>query len=367
MEKKCSVCKSSVGMAKVLYNTKDAALTKAALIKQNKGIELVVYPCPINKGWHLSSELEHNEFSNIGKFIKRYDENKFRLLFFNFEFYVPNQDRNIQGIRANPYKRGHFLIGGTFISFYPFTEQRKTEINKHWIWDYEDENMLLKAVLNDIASFTDEKNAKETIKNTLICGDKISRLDIPYLYGRCIKNNIDIDENLFYFLNRFEIIDLNSVVIPFIKYNGKPLFPVSKEMISHLFLNKICCNEMKTLIWDYYDNKNYQAIMEHNEEETIDNLNIYKALVEYDGIKNIRKKYLKDTFESIIEFIKNDQDKNIVMENFHLDNSKKYYLLNNISIDEPQDMFSNLKLIEKIRKITNESYDELNKNKPTGI
>lgn len=364
MIKKCNICKSSLGKAKVLYDTKEAALNKSTIIKQNKGVELVVYPCPVNKGWHLSSELDHDEFSNIGKITRRYDDNKFRVLFFDLEFYVPSQDRNIQGIRANPYKNGHFLIGGTFVSFYPFLEQEKIEIYKRWIWDYENENKLLEAILNDIIPFTDEKKSKETIKNTLICGDKISRLDIPYLFGRCIKNNIDIDENMYYFLNRFDVIELNSAIIPFIKNNGKPLFPISKEMISHLFLNKICCNEMKTLVWDYYDSKNYQAIMQHNEEETIDSLNVYKVLVKYDNAKYIRKKYLKDTFEERLEYIINEHDKNIILENFHLDNSKKYYLLNDISIDDQKDIFNNFKLKDEIKRIMDESYNLYNKNNP---
>jgi len=366
MVKKC-ICKSSAGKAKILYDTREIAQNKAAVIKRNKGIELSIYPCPVNKGWHLSSELEHNGFSNIGSFSRRYDVNKFRVLFFDLEFYVPNQDRNIQGIKANPYKNGHFLIGGTFISFYPFIDQEKTEICKHWIWDYDDEKMLLKAILNDIVFFEDEKKSKETVKNTLICGDKISSLDIPYLYGRCLKNNIDTDKNLFYILNRFDIIELNSIVIPFIKYNEKPLFPVSKEMTSHLLLNKIGCNEMKTLVWNYYDNKNYQAIMDHSEEEVIDNLNIYKALVKYNNSKYIRKKYLKDTFEKRLEYIENEQDKKMIIDNFHLDNSREYYLLNDISIDELENIFSNLKVKEEIKRIMDGAYDLLNKDKPNGI
>jgi len=364
---KCNICKSSLGKAKVLYDTKEAATNKSAIIKQSKGIELVVYPCPVNKGWHLSSELEHDEFSNIGKITRRYDENIFRVLFFDLEFYVPEPDRNIQGIRANPYKNGHFLIGGTFVSFFPFIEQGKIEVNKYWIWDYENENELLKIILNDITSLKDEKRAKEKIKNTLICGDKISRLDIPYLYGRCLKNNIATDDNLFYLLNRFDIIDLDSIVVPFIKNNGKPLFPISKEMISHLFLNKICCNEMKTLVWDYYDKKNYQAIIDHNEEETIDNLNIYKVLVNYDKAKYIRKKYLKNTFEERLNFIEEANDKNIVLENFHLDNSNEYYVLNDINFDETKNIFTNLKLMNEIKRIMDEAYELLNKSKPNGI
>jgi hypothetical protein len=367
MVNKCRICKSSKGKQKILYDSKENALNKAALIKQQKGVELVVYPCPISKGWHLSSELEHDEFENIGNINRRYNENIFRVLFFDLEFYVPKEDRNIQGIRANPYKNGHFILGGTFASYYPFIEQGKIEINKHWIWDYENnEEKLLKAILNNIVTFSDEKKAKEIIKNTVICGDKISRLDIPYLFGRCLKNNIDTDSNLFYFLNRFDIIELNNIIIPFLKNNGKPLFPVPKEMISHLFLNKICCNEMKTLVWDYYDNKNYQTIMEHNEEETIDNLNIYKTLIKIDNSKYIRKKYLKDTFEERLKYINNVYDKNIILENFHLNRSEEYYLLNDITFDEPKNIFFNIKLKEEIKRIMEEAYFLTNKNKPNG-
>ena len=339
-----------MGNKKILYETETLALKEATEYAEKYNMEFKVYPCPVNKGWHLSTKLNFNKFVEVKRF-RRYDKTKMRVLFFDLEFYVPENDRNIKGIRANPYKDGHFLIGGTFIFFNPLSEDENAiDIFRHWIWDYENEKTMIKAILENIIHSIDEKEIRNLLENTVICGNGISTLDIPYLFGRCQKCNINLDANLYYWLNGFKIVDLQNVVIPFFKYDDSLLYPISKEEMNNLFLNKLGKNEMKKLIWDYYDENEYNSIMKNNEDEVLYNLEIYKMIIKYDNtIRIIRKKYLKDTFEKLIGFIGDEDDKNLVLDNYYINNSNTYYLLNNINIDsDPNYILNNMALLNRL-------------------
>lgn len=72
-------------------------------------------------------------------FKRKFNDEDAIILFFDFEFYVPNNDRMNKGFKSNPYKNGHFLIGGTFICYYPLLENNEIDIKKFWIWNYNDE------------------------------------------------------------------------------------------------------------------------------------------------------------------------------------------------------------------------------------
>ncbi|MDD2599973.1 MAG: hypothetical protein PHO37_12225 [Kiritimatiellae bacterium] len=50
----CNICTDSTGHAKELYQTQKAAQQRAKIIRKEKGVQLVVYQCPYNNGWHLT-------------------------------------------------------------------------------------------------------------------------------------------------------------------------------------------------------------------------------------------------------------------------------------------------------------------------
>jgi hypothetical protein len=235
-------------------------------------------------------------------------------------------------------------------------------------WDYENENTMIKAILENIIPSTDEKEIKNLLKNIIICGNGISTLDIPYLFGRCQKCNIDLEANLYYWLNGFKIVDLQNVVIPFFRYDDSLLYPITKEEMNNLFLNKLGKNEMKKLIWDYYDEGEYNFIIKNNLDEVLYNLEIYKVIIKYDETKRIiRKKYLKDTFEKLLGYIENEDDKNLVLDNYHLNNSNTYYLLNNIDIDNDLNyILNNMALLNRLITIMEIAYALSVKEKTNG-
>lgn len=47
-------CLDSNNKQKQLYETKESAQRRADIIKKEKRVELYVYPCPSNKGFHLT-------------------------------------------------------------------------------------------------------------------------------------------------------------------------------------------------------------------------------------------------------------------------------------------------------------------------
>ena len=53
---KCNKCTGSDGRRKALYDTEVTADNRASILLNEKGIDLKVYKCPYNHGWHLSRE-----------------------------------------------------------------------------------------------------------------------------------------------------------------------------------------------------------------------------------------------------------------------------------------------------------------------
>ncbi|MDR3303269.1 MAG: hypothetical protein LBS86_02540 [Treponema sp.] len=50
----CQYCLDSKGKPKQLYETEEAAEQRAAILEDEQGIVLKVYPCPHQHGWHLT-------------------------------------------------------------------------------------------------------------------------------------------------------------------------------------------------------------------------------------------------------------------------------------------------------------------------
>ena len=148
-----------------------------------------------------------------------------QIVFFDLEFYVPEIDRSDEvGLQANPYKVGHFLIGGSFYRYYPLLEDtKKNKFTDFWIWNYKTE----KEMLNDILKLFEncwKKIRKDPKQAELyVCGIGISRVDISYLFARCHFYRLRKDEELFSIFNNLRILELEAIVIPYFKNKGKIL------------------------------------------------------------------------------------------------------------------------------------------------
>ena len=50
----CNLCTDAFGHSKALYPTQETAKQRAKIIRKEKGVQLSVYQCPYNNGWHLT-------------------------------------------------------------------------------------------------------------------------------------------------------------------------------------------------------------------------------------------------------------------------------------------------------------------------
>jgi len=50
----CNLCTDAFGHSKELYQTRETAQQRAKIIRKEKGVQLSVYQCPYNTGWHLT-------------------------------------------------------------------------------------------------------------------------------------------------------------------------------------------------------------------------------------------------------------------------------------------------------------------------
>ena len=147
----------------------------------------------LTRHWRGLSEEKMN------KDIVQYYPEKTQIIFFDLEFYVPKQDRiGCLGLKANPYRDNHFLIGGTFLRDFPLLENKKNNKKRQfWIWDFENsEKKMLENLLNFINESWNIIKKKDNQAELFFSGIGISRVDIQYLFARCHKYNLCSDEVL---------------------------------------------------------------------------------------------------------------------------------------------------------------------------
>lgn len=226
---------------------------------------------------------------------------------------------------------------------------------------------MLLEILNYIKTFWYKLANSEYKQELIVCGIGIGRVDIPYLIGRCHQNNIDSDENLFYYINRLRIIDLENVTILLYKCKRDFLYTKSTDEINELLLKSSEQRKSGTLIWDYYDKNKFNRIIERNEKEVFDQLEVYKIILKYIKSKYIRKSYLINTFHEIYNQINNEYEKRMVTENYLLNNSNSHYILREIDSDNRNRFSDHIDLKLKIMEIMGRAYNILQRNKSNGI
>jgi hypothetical protein len=126
------------------------------------------------------------------KHIIKFRKNQTIVIFFDLEFYVPKNDRTDNfAFQANPYKTSDFIIGGTFLRYYPLNEKKNIEEKNYWIWNYDNEKLMLTEIINLFKESWDIVSKKDDQSELTVCGIGISRIDLSYLFGRCLINNVE--------------------------------------------------------------------------------------------------------------------------------------------------------------------------------
>jgi hypothetical protein len=209
-----------------------------------------------------------------------FDPELTEMIFFDLEFYIPEQDRNRPGasLLANPGRTGHHLLGGVFSRFWPLKDKiSELSFDHFWFWDYKNEKQLLKVIFDYFKESWDSIRDKEPRHADLIlCGIGISRFDLPILYIRSLIKKIDTNENIFELYFKTKPVDLSNVTIPFFN-REKVMYPkTANQILTRFSLEKNLASSMN--VWEKFDNKDYEWIQQRTENEVKNSIKLYTIL-----------------------------------------------------------------------------------------
>jgi hypothetical protein len=195
----------------------------------------------------------------------RFDRNATQVVFFDLEYYVPPKFRNGKtGLTANPYREG-FLIGGVFQRYFPLkkTFDRRREF---WIWDY---NGNKKELHKDIYEYFKDcwniyfRKNDPKLTEPIVVGFGVSRFDVPILFAKSLMHKMDKPSKLYDTFFNLRILDLSNVCAPFVKDHPLILAPVSQNRaVANLIDNRLEPKVSRSIIWELYDNKEFEKIAE---------------------------------------------------------------------------------------------------------
>lgn len=277
----------------------------------------------------------------MNKSIVQYYPEKTQILFFDLEFYVPENDREGRlGLKANPYKNGHFLIGGTFLRYFPLLNHEKNNIKKEfWIWNYNNsEKEMLKNILKFVEDSWNIIKRKDNQAELFFSGIGISRVDIQYLFARCHKFNLRSDEILFDLFYKSRFLDLETIVIPYFKNKDNMMKTKStKEILSKFKIERE--RGASANIWEQYDKKDFAAIQERNINEVSDLPVMYKKILNLIHFSGIINKYSSETFEKKLNALIDSDDYEFYKQCYVKESDDWYYLNKELTDEQKEKVY----------------------------
>ena len=210
------------------------------------------------------------------------------MLFFDLEFYVPKEERNLQGNKGESRREGplanpaHFILGGHFI-LKSLTSKDIENEKSFWLWNYKDEKELLIDIMKYFESeFNRQQNNHDNIlqkrvQDIVTCGIGISRVDLPCLYIKSNQYQIAPKQKLFEIFLKTKCIELSNIAA-FLFPKEPILYPKTANEITKKLFPKSKYKPSGKIVWDYYDNGDLNAISQRCEQEVKDIVKIYKKL-----------------------------------------------------------------------------------------
>ena len=269
----------------------------------------------------------------------QYYPEKTQIIFFDLEFYAPKEDREGRmGLKANPYRKDHFLIGGTFHRHFPLRETYKFDsIKEFWIWNYKDEKEMMKEIIDFIEESWELIYKKDNQAELFYAGIGISRVDIQYLFARAKILGIRTEDKLFDIFYKGRFLDFESIVIPYFKNKDNMM----KTKTTKDILNKFNIERERgpsVSVWDYYDAKEFEKIRERNVNEVSDLPKMYKAIISRIHSDSIVKKYSPNGYAKQIENF-NTMEKSLFDSFYDKDDEDCYILKNDLSDDNKETLY----------------------------
>lgn len=263
----------------------------------------------------------------------QYYREKTQIIFFDLEFYVPKEDREGRmGLKANPYRTGHFLIGGTLHRYFPLVHKRNHDsIKEFWIWNYKNEAEMMK----DIIAFIEESWSiiykKDNQAELFYSGIGISRVDIQYLFAKAKLLGIKTEEELFNLFYKGRFLDFETIVIPYFKNKDNMMkTKTTKDMLSKFKIERERGPSIS--VWDQYDAGEYEKIRERNVNEVSDLPVIYQAILTRIHSDSIVKKYSINGYTKRVENF-NAMEKSL-FDSFYDKDEEGCFVLKNDLTDE---------------------------------
>lgn len=270
----------------------------------------------------------------------QYYPEKTQIIFFDLEFYVPKVDREGRmGLKANPYKSGHFLIGGTLHRYFPLVNKRNHDsIKEFWIWNY---NNNEEEMIKDIISFIEESwniiYKKDNQAELFYAGIGISRVDIQYLFAKAKQYRIKSEEELFNLFYKGRFLDFETIVIPYFKNKDNMM----KTKTTQDIINKFKIKRERgpsASVWDQYDSQEYDKIRERNVNEVSDLPVMYKAILARIHSDSIVKKYSLNGYTKRVENF-TAMEKSVFDSFYDKDEEGCFVLKNNLSDENKETLY----------------------------
>lgn len=209
----------------------------------------------------------------------KYTTERTQVIFFDLEFYVPENDQDKYIFSANPFRENHLLLGGTFLNWKPLQKNKNQKIDVFWLWKYNnDEKQLLDAIVSQIERAWELILAEKGQAELCLCGIGISRVDIGYLYSKALIYKIRPEDKLFMMFHNIRIIELENVVIPYFSHEKGMLIGKNTSQILKRF-DIQSKHTSGSNVWELYEKKSYEKIEQRNLKEVNDCFAIYQKLV----------------------------------------------------------------------------------------
>ena len=147
-----------------------------------------------------------------------------RTLFFDLEYWVPPEAQRSRygSLLANPGREKQKIIGGSFclmestnVKNWP-SKVEDFEMKNFWIWDYDDERLMLLDIVDYFKScWAPLKGKKDREADLIVCGIGISRFDIPIIAFRCNELGVATNEEIWELLFTTKQVDLSNIGIAY--------------------------------------------------------------------------------------------------------------------------------------------------------
>lgn len=210
----------------------------------------------------------------------KYSFQKTQIIFFDLEFYVPKKDQNIYSFSANPFKKDHLLLGGTFLNWKPLLEKNNKTSDSFWLWKYNnDEKQLVNAIVTYLEKAWDVILSEKGQCELCLCGIGISRVDIGYLYSKALQHKVRSEDKLFMIFHNIRLVELENAVMPyFVHENGMLLGKSTGQILKRFDIPGK--HTSGSNVWELYEKESFEKIEQRNTKEVDDCFEIYKKLVD---------------------------------------------------------------------------------------